>query len=149
MGMIIAATRRNYSSFGGVMLWDAGNARGTYSMCPRSAEAPRCGVTSAVRICMLHADFGFFPSHPTPPAADNGNFDKQMKNFLVKGGSAPPSSPVPMSNPTSTASTNGSKTSSRSSKTISGFQTLRVSTTATADKTCHTPRNSREEARDS
>ncbi|PIL35302.1 hypothetical protein GSI_02027 [Ganoderma sinense ZZ0214-1] len=27
MGTIIAATRQNYSSFGGVMLWDAGNAR--------------------------------------------------------------------------------------------------------------------------
>ena len=40
MGTIIAATRKNYSSFGGVMLWDAGNARGT---CVYYIEYRCCG----------------------------------------------------------------------------------------------------------
>ncbi|KAM5539248.1 hypothetical protein V8D89_007121 [Ganoderma adspersum] len=114
MGTIIAAARQNYSSFGGVMLWDAGNAR------------------------------------------DNGNFDKQMKNFLMKGGGAPPSPSSASSSlstatatdegqPTTTAdsiptSTDGGETTSRRRhKTTSGFTTSRVSATATADNTCHTP----------
>ena len=45
MGTIIAATRQNYSSFGGVMLWDAGNARGMYipDIDVRAAAAPARG----------------------------------------------------------------------------------------------------------
>ncbi|KAI1797100.1 glycoside hydrolase superfamily [Ganoderma leucocontextum] len=128
MGTIIGATRQNYSSFGGVMLWDAGNAR------------------------------------------DNGNFDTQMKNFLMKsGGGAPPSSTestfrtdVPASTsasstlpatdtdegrPTSSIGSNvttdgGEITSRRRHKTSSGFETSRGSATATAGNTCRTPADS-------
>ncbi len=155
MGTIIAATRQNYSSFGGVMLWDAGNARGTSH---RPALRPRRVTVGS----MLSSDFR--------PIPDNGNFDKQMKNFLMKGAGAPPSptSAVRVSTdiPTSAAAassstrstatdtdgeqptgttdfnptgTDGGETTSRGKhKTSSGFETSRVSATATAGNTCHT-----------
>ena len=44
MGTIIAATQKTYSSFGGVMLWDAGNARGMCRILMSALRPRRRGV---------------------------------------------------------------------------------------------------------
>lgn len=97
LGQIASATRAQYSSFGGIMLWDASQAYGKSRLMSQFAWLTFC--------------------------AANGRFDQQVKNLIATAGGGGGTTTTSTKTTTTSTSTKTTTTTTTTSKTTSTTST--------------------------